>query len=1298
MCGQDRDLIDFGDADLVAGHVREGDPEVRDGHAIALPDLDDGVIACDRRVQRIQVDLRLPAREPAFAVGLEAVGAGVGRVALVVPERMQFEQQIAGASEVGGALREHAPSVAAGLRPNRASSAACYSDGGPSPGVRPFAYLARDDPFLNRLREQVLFAAGPIGSTILGLKPTPEDYGGLDGCNEYLTVSKPELIAGIQRSFYAAGCDAVDAATFGANRVVFAEYDIEDRAREINRLAAEQIGRVRDEFATPEWPRYSFGTMGPGTKLPSLGHIGYDELVESYREQVRGLIEGGIDVLKVETCQDLLQTKAALAAIEDVFADTEVRLPVIASVTIETTGTMLLGSDITCALTTLEAMDVVDVIGINCATGPEQMVEHVRYLAQSSRRPVFIGPNAGLPSIVDGETCYALTPDAFAEHQRIFVEEFGTSIAAGCCGTTPDHLARAIEVVGRPQPQARPASLVAACSSLYSSVPFEQDTSFLVVGERLNATGSKAFRDLLLAEDTDGVVALAREQAAEGAHVLDLMVDYVGRAGPPDMVRMATELRTQATLPLMFDSTEVAVVEAALKLYGGKAIVNSINLEDGERKITRLLPLVKRFGAAAVALVIDEEGQARTVDWKLRVAHQIHELAVDRFGLEPGDLLFDMLTFPLSGGQEDLRGDAMETLEAIRRVKAELPDVHTILGVSNVSFGLKPPARRVLNSVFLAEAVAAGLDAAIVNARQIRPLNRIPDEQIETARDLIYDRRREGYDPLIHFLSLFENVEATAAPAELRAALSVEERLKQRIVDGDRRGLDEDLDEALGRHEALTIVNEHLLDGMKVVGELFGAGKMQLPFVLQSAETMKAAVAHLEPHMERVEGSGKGAIVLATVRGDVHDIGKNLVDIILSNNGYTVHNLGIKQPIANVIEKALEVDADAIGLSGLLVKSTVVMREDLEELNARELSHFPVLLGGAALNRRYVEDDLRAVYRGDVYYCRDAFEGLDLMERLAAGGEAPAPEPSEPRAASGEGYDRVRTPAEPIAGQREYVRSAVARDAPVPEPPFWGSRVVRGTPLPEVFPFVNEIALFRGQWQYQKGDRSDEDYSSFVEEEVRPVFRRWQERAISEALIVPQVVYGYYKCQAEKNDLLVWPEVEGGAPIGEPVRFVFPRQPAGRRLCIADFFRDAASGEYDTVAFTLATVGPKASEFAAELFASNEYREYLHFHGFGVESVEALAELWHKRVRDELGIGAQDATDVRKLFAQGYQGSRYSFGYPACPDLEQQAGIVALLQPGRIGAELSETFQWHPEQTTSAIVVHHPEARYFVIR
>ncbi len=1152
------------------------------------------------------------------------------------------------------------------------------------------AYVARDHPFLNRLREQVLYAAGPIGSAILALKPSTEDYGGLEGCNEYLTVTKPELVADIQRGFYAAGCDAVDSATFGANRVVFAEYGIEERVREINRLAAEQLNRVRDEFSTPDWPRYSFGTIGPGTRLPSLGHIRFDDLVASYREQVLGLMEGEIDVLKVETCQDLLQTKAALAAISDVFDEIGRTAPVIASVTIETTGTMLLGSDIACALTALEALDIVDIIGINCATGPEQMVEHVRYLAEHSRRPVFVAPNAGLPEIVDGEACYRLSPEEFARYQRIFVEEFGTNIVGGCCGTRPADFEAAIAAIGRRRPKSRATEYEPACASIYTSVPFKQETSFLVVGERLNATGSKAFRDLLLAGDIDGMVNLAREQAAEGAHVLDVMVDYVGRSGVPDMERLASALRTQSTLPLMFDSTEPPVIETALKLYGGKAIVNSINLEDGERKISRILPLLKRYGAAAVALVIDEEGQARTAEWKLRVAHRIHELAVDRFGLEPGDLLFDMLTFPLSGGQEDLRRDAMETLEAIRRLKAELPGVHTILGVSNVSFGLKPPARRVLNSVFLFEAIGHGLDAAIVNARQIVPLNRIPEDQLKAARDLIYDRRAEGYDPLTHFIALFEGAESERAVKVDRSSLPVDERLRQRIIDGDRRGIEADLDEALATRNALSIINDTLLDGMKTVGELFGSGKMQLPFVLQSAETMKTAVAHLEPHMERAAGSTKGKIVLATVRGDVHDIGKNLVDIILTNNGYTVHNLGIKQPIQNVIEKALEVDADAIGLSGLLVKSTVVMREDLEELNERELSHFPVLLGGAALTRRYVEEELRATYRGSVYYCQDAFEGLATLNRIM---DAAPPPASAPRR-----EERGGRREETTIVASEGARSDVRQDVPVPQPPFWGSRVVRGLPLRDIYPFVNEIALFRGQWQYQKGQRSDREYEAFVDEEVRPVFRRWQERAIAEQLLVPQVVYGYFPCQSEGTSLLVWPSFEGGAPAGEPVRFEFPRQSSGRHLCIADFFRSRESGKFDTVAFALVTMGPRATTFAQELFKANEYREYLHFHGFAVECAEALAEYWHRRVREELGIAGEDAPTMRELFAQGYRGARYSFGYPACPDLEQQVGIAALLDPSRIGVELSETFQWHPEQSTSAIIVHHPEARYFVVK
>ena len=1185
-------------------------------------------------------------------------------------------------------------------------------------------YQPLDHPFLARLRERVLYTAGPIGSTLLSFNLKAEDYTAFagtpreenhDSCPEWLNIANPDPLRRIFRMFYEAGCDAVDACSFGANEIVLAEFGLADRTRELNRIAAEVIGAVRDEYSTPDWPRYSFGTMGPGTKLPSLGHTTWDELVRGYREQTLGLLEGGIDVLKVETCQDLLQTKAALAAIADVFAETGQRVPVIVSVTIETTGTMLLGSDIACALTTLETLDVIDIIGVNCSLGPDAMVEHVRYLTEHSRRPVFVGPNAGMPFIVDGEAVYPLTPEEFTRYHRIFVREFGTAIVAGCCGTTPAMFETAIATIGRPAPKARSPKFEAACSSLYTSVPYEQDTSFLVIGERMNATGSRAFRDMLLAGDLDAMAGLAKEQTAEGAHVLDVMVDYVGRKGVPDMEALAGVLRTQSTLPLVFDSTEVPVIESALKLYGGKPIVNSINLEDGERKITRLLPLIRRHGAAAIALVIDEEGQARTTDWKLRVAHRIHEIAVGRYGLEPGDLLFDMLTFPLSGGQEDLRKDAMETLDAIRRVKAELPGVHTVLGVSNVSFGLKPALRRVLNSVFLFEAIEAGLDAAIVNAKQIVPLNRIPEEQLATARDLIYDRRREDYDPLTHFLGLFEGVEAEKAEKIDRATLPIDERLKQRIIDGDRRGIDADLKEALDQMDALTIINRHLLDGMKVVGDLFGSGKMQLPFVLQSAETMKTAVAYLEPHMEKSESTSKGRIVLATVRGDVHDIGKNLVDIILSNNGYTTHNIGIKQPIAEIIKKAEEVDADAIGLSGLLVKSTVVMREDLEELNARELWRYPVLLGGAALTRKYVEHDLREVYKGRVFYCQDAFEGLATMDALMSSEfRVPSSESQvlSPESSPGDdetGYDPVRVttpPATAIAAEREYAVSEVrAGPSPeIPSPPFWGSRVVKGIPLRDIYSFVNEIALFRGQWQYQKKALTTAEFEAQIEDEVRPTFRRMQEDAIRGNLLVPQVVYGYFPCLADGNDLLAWPEVgEDGQPSGEPVRFRFPRQPSGRRLCIADFFLDAehaatANRRFDVVGLSLVTMGPNATEYARKLFAANEYKDYLHFHGFAVECAEALAEMWHKRMREELGIAAKDAPTHKGLFQQEYQGSRYSFGYPACPDLEEQVGMATLLQPSRIGVELGDTFQWHPEQSTSAVVVHHPGARYFVIR
>ncbi|MGE5849037.1 MAG: methionine synthase, partial [Candidatus Methylomirabilota bacterium] len=842
--------------------------------------------------------------------------------------------------------------------------------------------------FRQSLRERVLFFDGAMGTSIQDRNLTPDDFGGKDGCNEYLVLTRPQVIREIHAGFLKVGCDAIETNTFGASRLVLGEYDLADRAYEINRAAARLAREVAADFSTPERPRFVVGAIGPGTRLPSLGQIGFDDLVAMLTEQARGLIDGGVDVLLIETCQDLLQAKAAVVGCQDAMRASGTRLPgtrqpgtglpLMVQVTMESAGTMLLGTEIGAALTALEAYDL-DVIGLNCATGPQEMVEHIRYLGRSCRKAISCLPNAGLPVMVGGRAKYLLTPDELASFHRTFVDEHGVSIVGGCCGTTPAHLKRVIEVVGERPPRPRAPEYAAAATSLYVSVPFRQDQSFLIVGERTNANGSRQFRDLLLAGDYDGMVAMGREQAREGAHVLDVCVDYVGRDGVADIAEVIRRFVTQVTLPLVIDSTEAPVIEGALKRIGGRAVINSANLEDGEQgRPAKIFPMARRYGAAVICLLIDEEGQARTVEWKLRVAHRLHDLAVNKYGLEPGDLIFDTLTFPLGSGQEDLRKDGMATLEAIRRIKAELPGVFTILGVSNVSFGLKPAARQVLNSVFLHEAISAGLDAAIVNISRILPLNRIESRQIEVARQLIYDGRRDGYDPLTEFMALFESAAASRAVAVREAPRTLEERLKARIVDGERPGLEALLDDALQQYDALTIINEILLDGMKTVGDLFGSGQMQLPFVLQSAEVMKAAVGYLERFMQRAEGQSKGRIVLATVKGDVHDIGKNLVDIILTNNGYTVVNLGIKQPIHNIVETALKERADAIGMSVLLVKSTLVMRDNLEELNARDLSRFPVILGGAALTRGYVENDLRAIYRGDVYYAGDAFDGLRL--------------------------------------------------------------------------------------------------------------------------------------------------------------------------------------------------------------------------------------------------------------------------------------------------------------------------------
>jgi 5-methyltetrahydrofolate--homocysteine methyltransferase len=1215
-------------------------------------------------------------------------------------------------------------------------------------------------PLLDGLRERVVVFDGGMGTSLQTAGLTATDFGSddLDGCNEVLVRTRPDVVEGIHRSFLDVGVHAVQTNTFGGAPWVLAEYGLEDATEELNRLAAEVARRAADAYAAPDDPRWVVGSIGPGTRAPSLSlgkdpattrdFIDVPTMEAGYRRQVRGLLDGGADVLLVETCFDLLQVKAAVAAADDVFAERGARVPLMVSFTVEKDiNTMLLGTEPLAAIAALDPLPI-DLLGMNCATGPEDMREHVRTLSRASRLPISVIPNAGIPYLRDGATVYPLSPDELAAAHEEFVAAFGVAIVGGCCGTTPAHLRRVVEAVGGAAPRARRldrpgaakpgaagrlvlpdgASAPAATgqptahdpvvvewrpslASLYAAMTIEQENAFLAIGERANANGSAAFRRLLLAEDWDGIVQLARSQTREGAHVLDVCVDYVGRDGAPDMVAVVDRYATQSTLPLVIDSTEPDVIEAALVRLGGRATINSVNLEDGRGKADRLLTLARRYGAAVVVLAIDEEGQARTADRKVAICERIARLAIDEHGLEPHDLIFDCLTFPLGSGQEDLRRDALETLAAIERIKERVPGCATTLGVSNVSFGLSPAARQVLNSVFLDEAIGRGLDSAIVHVAKILPLHRIPDEQREVALDLVHDRRGSAglggtapadYDPLHRLMALFEAASETSrASADELAALPVEQRLERRIIDGDRDGLEADLDAALEHHPPLEVINEFLLAGMATVGELFGSGQMQLPFVLQSAEAMKRAVAYLEPHIEAAGGgsaASKGRVVLATVKGDVHDIGKNLVDIILRNNGYDVVNLGIKQSLDQILQAADDKEADAIGMSGLLVKSTVVMRENLAEMNERGAAGYPVLLGGAALTRGYVEDDLRALYDGEVYYCKDAFEGLRVLDAVLGGRRSGAGTPTAlaARRARRQPTRSRSAQAPPALDEQGRPRSAVATDVPVPSPPFWGQRVVRGIPIGDVAPLLNEVALFRNQWGFTPGELAPDAYAELLETRARPVLREWLARAQADKVVTPEVVYGYYPANGDGDDLVVW---DPRAPLErELVRFHFPRQDRGRFLCIADFFRPVASGEPDVLGLQVVTMGRRISDVAARLFAEDRYQDYLYAHGFGVEMAEALAELWHRRIREELGIIADDGPSVGDWFRQGYRGSRYSFGYAACPDLEDQAKLFRLVDPRAIDVELTDEFMLHPEQSTSAIVVHHPEAKYFNAR
>ena len=1174
--------------------------------------------------------------------------------------------------------------------------------------------------FLDTLKERIVVFDGAMGTNIQVQNLTPDDFGGLDGCNEYLVVTKPEAVEKVHAGFLEAGCDVIETDTFGAASIVLAEYDIAEKAYELNLKAAQIAKRVASDYSKNDWPRWVAGSMGPTTKLPSLGHISFLDMKKSYYDQVRGLIDGGADLLIVETCQDLLQTKSALAAIFQYFEEIKRRVPVITQVTIEAFGTMLMGTEIGAALTALEPFPI-DVIGMNCATGPKQMSENVRYLCQNSTLPVSVIPNAGIPENVGGHAFYKETPESLAADLAHFARDLGVNIVGGCCGTTPAHLRAVVDAVKNVSPLPRNNERLPAASSNFIQQPYLQDTSFLIVGERVNASGSRKMRDLLAVEDWDGLVSLAKEQEREGAHVLDVNVDFVGRNGEDDMHELASRLSTNIKIPLMFDSTEWQKMEAGLQHAGGKCILNSTNYEDGVPRFTKVIELAKRYGGSVVIGTIDEEGMARTADGKLKIAKRAYEQATTELNLPASDIFFDPLALPISTGIEEDRRNALETIAGIRRIKKELPGCFTILGVSNISFGLNPASRIVLNSVFLHDAVEAGLDAAIVNASKIEPLNRIGEKELKVARELIYDQRKFAgdvctYDPLIEFTKLFEGVKAKGSKKASKGA-TVEERLKNHIIDGEKIGLEAELKSALESYSALDIVNNILLEGMKVVGELFGSGQMQLPFVLQSAEAMKAAVRFLEPFMEKKGGATtKGTMVLATVKGDVHDIGKNLVDIILTNNGYKVVNLGIKQSIENILQAHEEHKADAIGMSGLLVKSTLVMKENLELMNERGIN-VPVVLGGAALNRRYVDEDLKPLYKGQLFYARDAFAGLHTMDKVVSsnGDEAVAGELAKAAAASAvedaeapedaedlvgeEAKLGIRKPAKPlgtkkIAGDTTHTsRSAVRADVPIPAAPFYGSRVVADVSLDDVFAFVNETALFKGQWQFKQGRRPVEEYEALVRDTVRPIYEELKERSKREQLLAPRVVYGYFPCQSSGNDLIILNDDQEA----ERMRFTFPRQPAGKHLCLADFFAARDSNRVDVVAFHLVTMGSRASEYSHELFKSDNYADYLYFHGLSVEGAEALAELWHKRIREEMGIAGEDAADVRKLFQQKYQGSRFSFGYPACPNLEDQAKLFELLDPTRIGVELTEEFQLDPEQSTSAIIVHHPEAKYFSV-
>jgi len=1152
--------------------------------------------------------------------------------------------------------------------------------------------------FLETVRERVVIYDGAMGTQILARNLCPDDFWGKPDCTEILVLSRPEIVKDIHAGYFKAGADVVETNTFNGSSMMLREHDLANRVHEINKRGAEIAREVATDFSTAARPRFVAGSIGPGNKIPSLGHISYDDMYESFVEQTLGLIAGGVDILLIETCQDILQTKIALAAAFEAMKQAGKRIPVQAQVTLQESGTMLLGTEIGAAETALEPYDC-EIIGLNCATGPKEMNDAVRYLAHNAPKEISVLPNAGLPENVGGVAHYRLTPLELADYHKKFITEYGVRIVGGCCGTTPVHIKALADCCSNLQPARRDVTVTPAASSAYTMVPLDLDPKPLIVAEEMNTTTRvESFKNMVREGKYDDILALAKKLVSEGSHMLDLCCAIVGEDEKAYITAILEKVATRVPAPILVDSTEADVIEEALKRIPGKAIINSINLEDGEKRTSKVLPMAKRHGAAVIALTIDEEGMALTADRKVAVAKRIHQLATEKYGIRSVDLIFDALTLPISTGQDDYRTAGIETLNAIRRIKQELPLVKTILGVSNISFGLNTYARRVLNSVFMKEAVDHGLDMAIVNYAKIYPLYKIPEVEVELARKLIYYDKSAG-DPLqvymAHFTGLDKQPQAEVAPLE---SLTVEDKLKRCIINGEKalgegaqkQTLEQILEDALKQYSPLEVINNVLLGGMKTVGELFGARKMQLPSVLDSAGVMKQAVAYLEPKMEKKEGNQKGTLVLATVKGDVHDIGKNLVDIILTNNGYKVVNLGIKQPSNTIIAAAQLHKAHAIGLSGLLVKSTLEMKYVIQDLQAQALD-FPVICGGAALTRKYVEDDLRREYSNSVFYADDAFAGLHLMDDLTSANGARDKRLEEGR--------KIKTFAKAVVasggvGSTSTERSAIVQQPPnIPVPPFFGVRVRKDFDLNEVFKYINHTALFKNQWQLKTASQAD--YLRIVEEKYVPVLCELQKEVLEKGWFEPKVVYGYYGCHSEGNDVLLYDLPETRSVIQ---RFTFPRQREGRKLSIADFFVPKESGKFDVIGVSVVTIGGRASEETKKLFEAGEFTKYLYLHGLSVETAEALAELFHKNMRQELGIDGDDAPRIGDLFHQKYRGSRYSFGYPACPSLEDQTKIFALLEPEKnIGVSLTTGFHMEPEQSTSAIIVHHPQAKYFVV-